>query len=254
MAKARSTRYRRVWITGGSSGIGRALARHYRAAGAEVFLSARGPERLARVAEAIGAPAYPLDVTDPKAVHRTVEQIWKEHGPLDLAVLNAGGSPRGEGGLASVLEANLRLNTLAAAHAIDALRPRMRAAGGGTIALVGSLAGYLPLPGGYGYATSKAALIHFAAGLYPELRREGLDLRLVNPGFVRTPLVEANRFPMPFILEPEEAARRIARGLEGGRFEIAFPLRLAWPLRLLRALPLTAWVRVLAWADRRRRR
>jgi len=245
------SRYRRVWITGGSSGIGLALARRYRAAGAEVIISARNEARLAAVGAELGAHALPLDVTDRHAVFATVEKIWAEKGPLDLAVLNAGGSPVPEGGTAAVLEANLRMNLLGAAYGVDALRPRMATAGGGTIALVGSLAGYLPLPPGYGYVVSKAALIHYAAGLYPELKAEGIDLRLINPGFVNTPLVQKNRFPMPFMLEPEAAAERIFQGLEGRRFEIAFPRRLAWPLRLLRALPLNLWVRILARAERR---
>ncbi len=243
------SRYQRVWITGGTSGIGLALARRYRAAGSEVIVSARNEERLAAVAAELDARPLPLDVTDRAAVFAAVEKIWLEQGPLDLAVLNAGGSPVPEGGTAAILEANLRLNLLGAAHGVDALRPRMREAGGGTIALVASLAGYLPLPRGYGYATSKAALIHYAAGLYPELKAEEIDLRLINPGFVNTPLVQQNRFPMPFMLEPEAAAERIFQGLEGRRFEIAFPRRLAWPLRLLRALPLNLWVRILARAE-----
>ncbi len=243
--------FQRAWVTGGSSGIGRALARRLAAAGTEVIVSARNEERLTAVAAELGAHPLPLDVTDAAAVEAAVEAIWRAFGPLDLAVLNAGGSVSGGDKSAAELEANLRLNLLSAAYGVDALRPRMRAAGGGTIVLLGSLAGYLPLPRAYGYAVSKAALIHYAAALAPALAEEGIRLKLANPGFVNTPLVRQNRFPMPAMLEPEEAARRILGGLAGSGLEIAFPRRLAWPLRLLRALPLNAWVRLSAFAERR---
>ena len=248
--------FRRVWITGGTSGIGRALAQHYARTGAKAIVSGRSPERLAAVARQTGGLAYALDVTDAAAVRRTVARIWEEAGPVDLAILNAGAAFGREGrdDTAENLEKHLRVNLLGAAHALDALRPRMRAAGGGTIALVGSLAGYLGLPRTSGYGTSKAALGYYAEALWAELKQEGIDLKLISPGFVKTPIIAANEFPMPFMLTPEEAARVIARGLERPGFEVAFPRRLAWPLRLLRALPAGWRVRLIAAAERRTRR
>ncbi|HHN73081.1 MAG TPA: SDR family NAD(P)-dependent oxidoreductase, partial [Thermopetrobacter sp.] len=152
---------------------------------------------------------------------------------------------------AANLKKHLDVNLLGVAYALDALRPRMRAAGGGTIALVGSLAGYVGLPRTSGYGTSKAALAYYAEALWAELRREKIDLKLVSPGFVKTPIVAANEFPMPFILEADEAARIIARGLAGRAFEVAFPRRLAWPLRLLRVLPASWRVALIAAGERR---
>ena len=136
---------KRVWITGGSSGIGLALAKRYRAAGSEVIISARNVERLAAVAAELDARPLPLDVTDRAAVFAAVEKIWLEHGPLDLAVLNAGGNPAPEGGTASILEANLRLNLLSAAYGVDALRQKMREGGGGSSGATSRVAG--PPPG-----------------------------------------------------------------------------------------------------------
>lgn len=245
--------FRRVWITGGSSGIGRALALYYSQLGAHVVISSRSEDRLAEAARQVGGAAYPLDVTDAEAVERTVGEIWEREGPLDLAILNAGAAFRREGrdDTAQNLQKHLAVNLLGPAYALDALRPRMRGAGGGTIALVGSLAGYLGLPGTSGYGTSKAALTYYAEALWAELRAEGIDLRLISPGFVRTPLVAANTFPMPFIVTPERAAATIARGLARPGFEVAFPRRLAWPLRLLRALPASWRVRLLARSLRR---
>ena len=248
-----SPRFRRVWITGGSSGIGRALAGFYARQGARVAVSSRNTEKLAAVARETGGAAYPLDVTDPEAVARVVAEVWENEGPIDLAILNAGAAFKREGrdDTARNLEKHLDVNLLGVAHALDALRPRMRAAGGGTIALVGSLAGYTGLPRTSGYGTSKAALGYYAEALWAELQREGIDLKLVSPGFVKTPIVAANEFPMPFILEPDEAARIIARGLARPAFEVAFPRRLAWPLRLLRALPASWRVRLIAAAERK---
>ncbi len=245
-------RYERVWITGGSSGIGRALAEFYASEGARVIVSSRNVEKLGEVARAIGGAAYPLDVADAAAVEQVIAEIWKREGPLNLAVLNAGAAFKraGRDDTAANLKKHLEVNLLGAAYALDALRPRMRAAGGGTIALVGSLAGYVGLPRTSGYGTSKAALGYYAEALWAELQRENINLKLVSPGFVKTPIVAANEFPMPFMLEPAEAARIIARGLERPGLEVAFPRRLAWPLRLLRALP-TSWrVRLIAAAER----
>lgn len=233
-----SSRFTRVWITGGSSGIGLALARAYSEAGSEVFISARDPERLRQAAKATGSTPLPLDVTDREAVRDAVAQIWETHGPIDLAILNAGASfPRKPNDTYENLTRHLEVNLLGVAAAVDALWPRMREAGGGSIAVVASLAGYLGLPGTVGYGTSKAALIYYVEALWHELQKAGIDLHLINPGFVETPLVAGNRLPKPFMMSPAEAARRIVEGLEAGRFEIAFPRRLAWPLRLLRAFP-----------------
>ena len=246
-----SARFRRVWITGGSSGIGHALARYYARAGAHVVVSSRNAEKLAEVARETGGAAYPLDVTDPEAVARVAGEIWEKEGPIDLAVLNAGAAFKraGRDDTAENLKKHLDVNLLGVAYALDALRPRMREAGGGTIALVGSLAGYMGLPRTSGYGSSKAALGYYAEALWAELERENIDLKLISPGFVKTPIVAANEFPMPFMLEADEAARIIARGLERPAFEVAFPRRLAWPLRLLRALPASWRVRLVAAAE-----
>ncbi len=244
--------HRRVWITGGSSGIGRALARYYAGAGVRVIISSRNAEKLAEVARETGGAAYPLDVTDPEAVARVVGEIWEKEGPIDLAILNAGAAFKraGRDDTAENLKKHLDVNLLGAAYALDALRPRMREAGGGTIALVGSLAGYMGLPRTSGYGTSKAALGYYAEALWAGLQRENIDLRLISPGFVKTPIVAANEFPMPFMLSADEAAHIIARGLARPGFEVAFPRRLAWPLRLLRALPASWRVRLVAAAER----
>jgi short-subunit dehydrogenase len=109
--------------------------------------------------------------------------------------------------------------------------------GCGHIAVVASLAGYRGLPRAAAYSASKAGLIAMAEALYPELYRKGIAISVINPGFVKTPLTDKNTFDMPFLIEVDEAVDAIMRGLERGKFEIAFPTRFVMIMRLLRALP-----------------
>ncbi|GAB5470260.1 MAG: SDR family NAD(P)-dependent oxidoreductase [Rhodospirillales bacterium] len=234
------------WITGASSGIGRALALKMAAAGRSVVISARSAEALDRVAaEAEGLPghliALPLDVTDAEAVKAAVAEIEADHGPLALAVLNAGThKPLSATNLDPAdFRALAELNLFATVSCLAAALAPMRTRGRGQIAVVASVAGYFGLPTSSAYGMTKAGLINMTQALQPELAAMGITLQLVNPGFVRTPLTDRNRFPMPFLMEPDKAAERFLRGLESGRFEIVFPWRLAAILRLLRALPMS---------------
>ena len=122
-------------------------------------------------------------------------------------------------------------------NAVAAVLPRMRARGRGHIAIVASVAGYVGLIKAESYGPTKAALINFAEGLKVDLNGTGVTLSIICPGFVDTPLVKDNDFPMPFIMQPEEAGRRAVEGLRTGRFEIVFPRRLGYALKFLRLLP-----------------
>jgi short-subunit dehydrogenase len=115
--------------------------------------------------------------------------------------------------------------------------PHLLARRSGQILVTASLAGYCGLPYGAPYGASKAALINLAESLRPELEARGVRLRVVNPGFVRSRLTDKNRFRMPYLMEPDQAARAVMRRLDREGFEIAFPSPLVWRLRLLRALP-----------------
>lgn len=128
-------------------------------------------------------------------------------------------------------------NLMGVVHGLVAVMPRFIARGAGHIAVVSSVAGYRGLPTAAAYGATKAALINMCEALMPDLERHGVRLSLINPGFVRTPLTDQNDFPMPFLMEVDEAARRIVSGLDSRRFEITFPRRLSWPLKLMRCLP-----------------
>lgn len=240
-----------VWITGGGDGIGRALALRLCNDGATVAISGRRDLALAEVvadaADRAGTVvAFPLDVTDRTAVAKTAEDIEKQIGSLDLVVFNAG-THQAMGACdfsAEVFEALFRVNVMGAVHGIETMLPRFRVRGNGHIAVVSSVAGYQGLPSAAAYGATKAALINMCEALKPELDAAGIGLSMINPGFVRTPLTDKNDFPMPFLMEPEDAADRIAEGLARGKFEISFPRRFIWWLKLGQCLPYALYFRL----------
>lgn len=237
-----------VWITGAGKGIGRALALLLARQGAVVAASARSADDLASlVASGAGRiVAYPLDVRDASASAATVARIEAELGPIDQAILNAGTHVPDTAARFAVDPARqvIETNLMGAIHGLAPLMERLVARRRGRIAVVASMAGYAGLPGAAAYGASKAGLIALAEALRPDLARHGVVLQLVNPGFVRTPLTDRNDFPMPFMIEPDDAAARIVAGLRADRFEIAFPRRLGVLMRLLRRLPYTLFFAV----------
>ncbi len=231
-----------AWVTGASSGIGEQLVRYLVADGWRVAASARRSEPLQRLAEACTAGSvvpFPLDVTDRAAVDEAVERIEKTLGPVEMAVFNAGDyQPMAikefDPGLFRRL---MEVNYFGTINGLAALLPRMRRRGCGQLVLNASLSAYRGLPLAAPYGASKAALLNLAESMCLELEGSGVSVRVINPGFVRTALTDKNRFPMPFLLDADEAARRIHRGLSRGGFEIAFPRRFVVIMKLLRSLP-----------------
>lgn len=164
-------------------------------------------------------------MTDAEACRAVVARIEAEMGPIGQAVLNAGTHhpmPAEEFD-AAAFAALIETNLLGTARSLAPVMAAMIGRRSGRIAIVASVAGYSGLPTAAAYGASKAALINMAEALRPELARHGVVLQLVSPGFVRTPLTDRNRFPMPFLMPVEAAARRLRRGLESDRFEIVFP-------------------------------
>lgn len=234
-----------AWVTGAGKGIGRALALELVRRGWIVAASARTAADLESLAaEAAGSDSgrvfsYPLDVVDAAANERTVAAIRADLGTIDLVVLNAGTHiPTTANDLRIESFRQLfEINVFGTVAGLAAVLPLMRERRRGHIAVVASVAGYCGLPSAAAYGATKAALISMCEALKPELEAFDVRLSVVNPGFVRTPLTGRNPFPMPFLLEADDAARRIADGLATGRFEIAFPRRMVCLMKLLRALP-----------------
>ncbi|HET7770605.1 MAG TPA: SDR family NAD(P)-dependent oxidoreductase [Chloroflexota bacterium] len=239
----------RVWLTGASSGIGAALAEELARAGARVALTARREAALEEIAGRLGAGGAlvaPADVTDRAGLGRVVERIEKEWGGIDLAVFNAGLYVPVDGAAikAEDYEATFAVNYFGVLHGIEVVVPGMVRRGRGRVAAVSSLAGELPLPRSAAYGSSKAALTYLLRTLRFDLRPRGIGVTLIQPGFVKTPMVGQNDFWMPGLMEVEEAARVVAEGLARGRDEISFPRRLAIPTKVVRRLPHAAWDRL----------
>lgn len=238
-----------VWITGASSGIGRALAEAHAARGWRVAVTARRAPELRALAEShpsrvISAPA---DVTDPDSVREAVNTITRD-GPIARAILNAGTYEydTAETFTAARMRRQVELNLLGTAHCLEQVMPAMIARKRGQIGLMSSLAGLAGLPGSVSYSATKAALIVTAESLKFDLDRHGVAISAICPGFVKTPLTANNRFPMPFLMETDAAIRVILHGLDKNRFLIAFPEGLSRPLRLLRLLPYSAFFPLVA--------
>jgi short-subunit dehydrogenase len=243
-------RGRRAWLVGASTGIGRATASALHRAGASVIVSARNQRALAAFAqEHRGAQALPLDAGDADAVQAAGDRLQRD-GPLDL-VLYCVGHYREQRAtafdLAQMLE-HQRINYVGALHVLAAVLPAMVARGAGHVSLVASVAGYRGLPQSLAYGPTKAALINLAETLYQDLRRGGLGVSLINPGFVATPLTAGNDFHMPALMTPEQAAQDILRGWRRGAFEIHFPRRFTLPMKLVALLPFRVYQSVIGRA------
>ena len=230
-----------AWVTGASSGIGRALARRLAERGYRVAASARSANDLdALAAEVPGRiTAFQLDVTKPEACMETGSAIERALGQVDLAVLNAGSYFPTTAANFSVdnFRRTVDLNLMGTVNCMGAIVPSMVARKSGHIAVMASLTGYLGLPTAASYGATKAALISMAHSFRPDFERYGVTMSVINPGFVKTPLTDKNTFPMPFLQPLDKAIDVIIKGLDSGRFEIAFPWQVAWGLRFLRALP-----------------
>lgn len=237
-----------AWITGGSSGIGAALARELSRRGAAVAVTARRAELLEQVAAS--APGRvrtaPADVREPGALRDAVAGVEADLGPIDLAVLNAGiweqvDVRRWDSAL---IRDHIESNYMGMVNSLDAVLPRMLERGRGTIVGVASVAGYRGYTRAEAYGPSKAAEINLLESLRIDLAPLGVDVQLVNPGFVRTPLTEANDFPMPFMIEAPDAARRIADAVEAGKAEAVFPLPYRVGMKLVRVVPIRLYTAV----------
>ncbi|TDR27839.1 SDR family NAD(P)-dependent oxidoreductase [Hydromonas duriensis] len=231
---------KRIWLIGASSGIGAALARHALSAGAKVILTARRQPQLEAVAAGHKQTlVLPFDVLDTAAWSKAYASIVSRWGGVDLIVFCAA-DYRPERSWAvepAVAAQTLQINLGSVYSGLATVLPDLMAQGHGGVALVASVAGFVGLPNASVYGPSKAALINLAEILYTDLHPQGLAVYLINPGFVKTQLTAQNRFAMPALQTPEQAALAIWRGLSRGQFEIHFPRRFTQLLKILQLLP-----------------
>lgn len=240
---------RTIWIIGASSGIGAALAKELSLRGARIILSARREGALNDVLNALAGQGHlvcPLDVSDENALKGAIEGFQEQGFSLDSVVfMPAFYKPHSfDGHDIDLVHEMIAVNLTGAFNLMNTLKPFFIKQGYGQIVLCASIAGYRGLPMGQPYCATKAGLISFAESLKLELGQENIDVKLITPGFVRTPLTDKNDFPMPFMIEAEKAAKAIADGLLGKGFEIHFPKRMTFLMKALRIMPnfLYFWV------------
>ncbi|MDG1281960.1 MAG: SDR family NAD(P)-dependent oxidoreductase [Pseudorhodobacter sp.] len=237
---------KRYWLVGASEGLGLSLARKINAAGAEVILSARSAEGLEKALATMPgrASAEAVDVADMDAVRAAAERI----GPVDGVVFLAGvyWPMRAQDWDAEKVVAMCDVNFTGCARVIGAVLPEMVKKGTGHVVITGSLSGFRGLPGAIGYAASKSGVMALAESLYADLRGSGIDVQVANPGFIRTRLTDKNDFSMPFLMEPDDAARHMFELMQTDRFKSSFPRAFSLLFRLSQFLPDWAYYRMFA--------
>ncbi|EQD73051.1 short-chain dehydrogenase/reductase SDR [mine drainage metagenome] len=238
-----------VWIIGASSGIGAALALALAAENHAVVISARRADLLHEVSGRSPRPGaivpLPLDVRDHSTVEAAAAQVFARFGRLDYCFLNAGKYELSRSGIDPLVYAEVtRVNYLGVVEGLSVVIPRLIQQGSGQVLVTASVAGYRGLPQAGAYGPTKAALISLCETLAVELKSRGVTVRVINPGFVRTPITAKNRFYMPFLIDADDAAQKILRALPSRRFEIAFPWQMVMLMKIMKLLPnwLYLWI------------
>jgi len=248
----------RIVISGASSGLGLALARHYLEQGATVAAYARRGELLQTLASEFPGKVfcYPLDVRDAAAMQQAAADFIARTGVPDVVIANAGVSVGTLTEYAEDLDAFrqvMDINVLGMAQTFQPFVAAMRAQRHGTLVGIASVAGLRGLPGAGAYSASKAATISYLESLRVELHGSGVRVVTICPGYVRTAMTEINPYPMPFILDADEAARRFARAIERRRAYSIIPWQMGVVGRLLKLLPAWLYDRLFAHAPHKPR-
>jgi short-subunit dehydrogenase len=242
-----------VFITGASSGIGRSLAVELGRRGASLGLLARRAETLLEIAKEVEeagghALALPADVRDAEAVRVAANQLRGKFGRVDVLVANAGVGVTTD---AKNLEAKevadvIGINVLGAVNSVAAVLPAMVEQGSGQLVAISSLAAYRGLPKSAAYCASKAALSAFFESLRVDLRESGIDVTIIHPGFIKTPLTAGREAHMPFLMELDDATGKIIRAIERRKKSIAFPWQLATIVRAAMLMPVPLYDRIVS--------
>lgn len=237
---------RTYWLIGASDGLGAALAKKISAAGAGVVLSARSEDKLKALADSLPNPArvQSMDVSDNDSVVAAAKAV----GPVDGVVFLAGVYwPFGaQGWNAEQANAMADINFTGLIRVMGQVVPDMVARDRGHIVITSSLTGFRGLPGSIGYTASKAGTMSLAESMYADLRKTGVKVQVVNPGFIRTQLTDKNDFHMPFLMAPEEAAQAVFDHMESDRFKKSFPYLFSLVFRLSQFLPDWLYYRIFS--------
>lgn len=254
----------RVFLTGASSGIGAALARHYAREGAIIGLVARRAEVLATLADELktlggDAAVYVLDVTDAAALDAAARDFVARFGAPDIVIANAGvsaGTLTEHAEDMAVFRRVVDTNVFGMVATFAPFIAPMRATANvheRRLVGIASVAGIRGLPGAEAYSASKAAVISYLESLRLELAPAGLRVVTIAPGYIDTPMTEINPYPMPFILPADEAARRFAAAIRRGTSYTVIPWQMGVVAKLLRFLPNWLYDRLFIGAPRKPR-
>ncbi|MCM3871400.1 MAG: SDR family NAD(P)-dependent oxidoreductase [Pyrinomonadaceae bacterium] len=234
-----------VMVTGASSGIGRGIAVELARRGARLGLVARRAETLQEIVseiETLGgqALALPGDVQDAPAIRAAADRFREEFGVIDVLIANAGiGSTNDAAELrATEVASVINVNVIGAANSVAAVVPEMVAKGHGQLVVISSLAAYRGLPKSAAYCASKAAVSAFFESVRLDLRPRGIDVTIIHPGFIKTPLTAGRHAQMPFLMELDDAVEKILSAIEKKKKSYAFPWQLASIVRAGMIMPI----------------
>ncbi|MFW2589716.1 SDR family NAD(P)-dependent oxidoreductase [Sagittula sp. SSi028] len=237
---------KRYWIVGASEGLGAALARRMSEAGVELILSSRSEDKLQELADALpnAAMVKPVDVTDFDALQQVANEIGEIDGVVQLAAVYwPFGAQDWEPEHANLMA---DVNLGGAMRLVGVVVPRFVERGHGHIVMTGSLSGYRGLPGAAAYVSTKSAVMALAESLHADLRKTGVEVQLLNPGFIETRLTDKNDFNMPFKMQPDEAAQVYFDHMTKGGFQRAFPRLFSLVFRGSQFLPDWLYYRIFA--------
>lgn len=237
---------KRYWLVGASDGLGAALAQTLNRAGAEVIVSARSEDKLAAlVADLPGKASFQtIDVSDTDSVKAAAAAVGEVDGVVFLAgVYWPFGAQNWDADQANAMA---DINFTGLMRVMGQVVPAMVARDAGHIVITSSLTGFRGLPRSIGYTASKAGTMSLAESMYADLRKTGVQVQVVNPGFIKTQLTEKNDFTMPFIMEPEEAARAVFEHMGTDTFKKSFPTVFSWLFRLSQFMPDWLYYRIFS--------
>lgn len=246
----------KVFITGASSGIGQALAKHYAKEGAIIGLVARRANLLASLQNSLPAETvtYALDVRDAEALEKAAHDFIARFGAPDIVIANAGVS-------AGTLTENkndlhtfkgvIDINLLGMVHTFQPFIESMKQAKKGSLVGIASVAGIRGLPGAGAYSASKAAVITYLESLRVELSHDGMNVTTIAPGYIKTPMTDINQYSMPFLMAPEVAAKKFAQAIAKKKRFIVIPWQMGWLARVMRFLPPSLWDFIMKNAPRK---
>jgi NADP-dependent 3-hydroxy acid dehydrogenase YdfG len=229
-----------IWLTGASSGIGEALAENLAPLCTHLYISARSAEKLSHLENAFSnITAIAADITDEASLAAAVAQIQAEAGRLDTVIANAGTCEYVDVNQfdTALFRRVLETNVLGLVNTVGAALPLLKQSKRGYIVGVSSSVAMLAMPRAQAYGSSKAAVTHFLESMKADLTPLGLDVSVVSPGFVKTPLTDVNDFPMPMRITADQAAKEIVKGLRKRTWHIHFPKRFTFILWMLGHLP-----------------